>query len=71
MTPDEAAIAITLAKRAALRQIKQQRKRAGLRETLPMSVLSQLATQWLATHPELYAAAAADPLVQELARGRR
>jgi hypothetical protein len=35
--------AVILARQAALKQIKQQRKRLGLRETLPMSVLGRMA----------------------------
>jgi hypothetical protein len=35
--------AVILARQAAIKQIKRQRKKQGLRETLPYSTLSRLA----------------------------
>ena len=61
-----AAMAMVLARRAAMRQIKQQRKRLGQREPLPMSVLSRMAIEHLEQHPELVADALNDPIVREL-----
>jgi hypothetical protein len=71
MTPHEVQIAIVLARRSAMRAIQKQRKRAGLRQSISHAVLAAMANQWLDAHPNLYAEAAADPLVRELARGRR
>jgi hypothetical protein len=61
-----AAMAMVLAKRAAMRQIKQQRKRLGQREPLPMSVLSRMAIAHLEQHPQLLIDAAANPIVREV-----
>jgi DNA invertase Pin-like site-specific DNA recombinase len=58
--------AVILARRAALREVKRRRQKQGLRQTLPYSVLSRLANEWLADHPELYTEAMASPIVQEL-----
>jgi hypothetical protein len=58
--------AVILARRAAMREVKRRRQRLGLRQTLPHSTLARLGNEWLADHPELYAEAAADPIVQEL-----
>jgi hypothetical protein len=62
----ERSVIVILARQAALKQIKQQRQRQGLRKTLPMSVLSRLAISHLEQHPELLAEAAASPIVQNL-----
>jgi hypothetical protein len=70
MTNYTAAMVMVLARRAAMRQIKQQRKRLGQRQPLPMSVLSQMAIEHLDAHPELLAEAAASPIIQELCRRR-
>jgi hypothetical protein len=70
--PNAEAIAIVvLARQAALREIKQQRKRQGMREVLPMSVLSRMAMEWVEQHPELIAEAAPSPIVQELGLAHR
>jgi hypothetical protein len=63
--------AVILARRAAMREVKRNRQRQGLRETLPMSVLSRMAREWLAAHPELYAEALASPIVHELQLAHR
>jgi hypothetical protein len=65
-----AAMAMVLARRAAMRQIKQQRKRLGQRQPLPHSVLSQMAMAHLEQHPQLLAEATASPIIQELCRRR-
>jgi hypothetical protein len=58
--------AVILARQAAIKAVRQQRKRQGLRETLPMSVLSRMAIAHLKEHPELLAEAALSPIVQNL-----
>jgi hypothetical protein len=58
--------AVILARQAAIQAVRQQRKRQGIRETLPHSTLARLGQEWLAAHPELYAEALASPIVQEL-----
>jgi hypothetical protein len=58
--------AVILARRAAIKAVRQQRKRQGLRETLPMSVLTAMAIAHLERHPELLAEAAVSPIVQNL-----
>jgi hypothetical protein len=58
--------AVILARQAALREVKRRRQKAGPRQTLPYSVLSRLANEWLQAHPELFAEAAASPIVQNL-----
>jgi hypothetical protein len=63
--------AVILARQAALRELKQQRKRLGLRETLPMSTLTKMAMDWVEQHPELIAEAAASPIVQNLQHPHR
>jgi hypothetical protein len=50
--------AVILARQAAIKAVRQQRKRQGLRETLPMSVLSRMAIAHLKERPELLAEAA-------------
>jgi hypothetical protein len=57
---------VILARRAAMREVKRRRQKAGLRETLPHSTLARLAIEHLQAHPHLLAEAAADPLVQIL-----
>jgi hypothetical protein len=64
-------VAVTLARQAALKQIKQQRKRLGLRETLPMSVLSRMAIDLVKANPAFLAEAALRPVVQELQHPHR
>jgi hypothetical protein len=59
-------VAVILARQAAMREVKRRRQKQGLRETLPMAVLSRLAREWLLAHRELYAEAAASPIVQNL-----
>jgi hypothetical protein len=39
--------AVILARQAAMREVKRRRQKRGLRETLPYSVLSRLAIEWL------------------------
>jgi hypothetical protein len=56
----EAAMAMVLARHRAIRQIKHQRKRQGLRQSLPHSTLSKLATEYLEQHPALLLEAAAE-----------
>jgi hypothetical protein len=63
--------AVILARRAAIKAVRQQRKRLGIRETLPYSTLARLGQEWLAAHPELYAEALASPIVQELQHPHR
>jgi hypothetical protein len=63
--------AVILARQSALREVKRRRQKQGLRETLAYSVLSRMANEWLADHPELYAEALASPIVQELCNSHR
>jgi hypothetical protein len=63
--------AVILARQAAMRRIKLRRQKQGLRQTLPYSVLSRMAMEWLDHHPELYAEALASPIVQELGNSIR
>jgi hypothetical protein len=58
--------AVILARQAAMREVKRQRQRQGLRETLPYSTLIRLAMEYLQAHRELIADAAASPIVQNL-----
>jgi hypothetical protein len=58
--------AVILARQAAIQAVRQQRKRQGIRDTLPHSTLARLGQEWLAAHPELYAEALASPIVQQL-----
>jgi hypothetical protein len=62
----ERSVIVILARQAALKQIKQQRQRQGLRETLPMSVLSRMAIDLVEANPQLIAEAALSPIVQNL-----
>jgi hypothetical protein len=58
--------AVILARQAAIREVKRNRQRQGIRETLPMSTLSRMAIEWVEAHPELLAEAALSPIVQNL-----
>jgi hypothetical protein len=63
--------AVILARQQAMREVKRQRQKQGLRETLPYSALAKLSHEWLDDHPELIAEAAASPIVRELGISRR
>jgi hypothetical protein len=65
-----AVMAMALARQRAMREVKRRRQKAGLRQMLSHAVLAAMATQHLEANPHLFVEAAADPLVQELARGR-
>jgi hypothetical protein len=71
LTPEQQQTAVILARQRAMREVKRRRQKGGLRQTLSHAVLAAMANQHLDANPHLYAAAAADPLVQELAKGRR
>jgi hypothetical protein len=71
LSPEQQQAAVILARQAAMREVKRRRQKQGLRHTLPYSVLSRLANEWLADHPELYAEALASPIVQELGNSIR
>ena len=58
--------AVILARQHAMREVKRRRQKQGIKGPLPFSTLSRLAIEWLDTHPELLADAAAWPIVQEL-----
>jgi hypothetical protein len=63
--------AVILARQQAIKAVRRQRQKQGLRETLPMSVLSRLAREWLDDHPALLAEAAASPILQNLQLAHR
>jgi hypothetical protein len=54
--------AVTLARQAAMREVKRHRQKQGIKGSLPFSTLSRLAIEWLRDHPQLLAEAAASPL---------
>jgi hypothetical protein len=53
--------AVILARRAAMREVKLRRQKQGVRQTLPMAILTRLAIEHLQANPELLAEAAASP----------
>jgi hypothetical protein len=57
---------VILARQAAMREVKRRRQKAGIKGTLPHSILARLSIEWLADHPELLVEAAASPIVQNL-----
>jgi hypothetical protein len=66
LTPQQQQAVVVLARMAAVRQIKAQRKRQGLREVLPMSVYSRMAIDLVEANPAFLLEAAASPIVQNL-----
>jgi hypothetical protein len=66
LTPEQQQTAVILARLAARREVKRQRQRQGIKGLLPHSTLARLGNEWLAANPQLYAEAAADPIVQNL-----
>jgi hypothetical protein len=60
------AAAVILARQAAIKAVRQQRKRQGIKGTLPYSTLARLGREWLAAHSEMIAEAALSPIVQNL-----
>jgi hypothetical protein len=66
LTPEQQHAAVVLARLAAQREVKRLRQKKRIKGPIAFSVLSRMANEWLADHPELYAEAALSPIVQEL-----
>jgi hypothetical protein len=65
------AAAYVLAQQSAIKAVRAQIKRSGGNPSLiPASRLARLGREWLAGHPEMLAAALADPIIASLASPR-
>jgi hypothetical protein len=71
LTPEQQQAAVVLARLAARKEVKRRRQKAGIKGPIAFSILSRMANEWLADHPDLYAEAALSPIVQELCNSHR
>lgn len=69
MTPLAQHAAVILARLTAQKEVRRRIKKSGGNLSLiPYSRLTRLGNEWLEEHPELIAAAAADPIVAQMCR---